>query len=174
MRSDRRLASADSDFPSPPHRARQEQVGDIGASDQQDESDDAEQYHEGLAHRPGRKLAKRNQKHIVARGDGILLVQARNDGVDIALRLRERDAVLEAADDVQIVGFAVGADISLPVGKGAENFRDNVNRIDPDLNVRAAVAQVGGQDADDLHGLVVERRGRPTTRSPAKWLCQKP
>jgi hypothetical protein len=25
-----------------------------------------------------------------------------------------------------------------------------------------------------LHGLVVERRGRPTTRSPAKWLCQKP
>jgi len=108
---------ADGDFPPPCHRARQEQVGDIGAGDQQNEADDGEQYHEGLAHGPGRKLAQRNQKHIVARGDGILLVQARNDGVDIALCLRERDAGLEAADNGEVMGFAIGADISLPVGK---------------------------------------------------------
>src|SRR6267143_269968 len=149
----------DGDFPSPRHRARQEQIRDIGASNQQDEADDGEQYHEGLAHRPGRELTQRNQLYIVARGDGILLVQARNDGVDIALCLRERDAGLEAADDVQIVGFAVAADISLPVGKGAEDLGNDVNRIDPELNVRAAVPEVGGEDADDLHGLVVESEG---------------
>ena len=72
---------------------------------------------------------------------------------------RERDAGLEAADDVQVVGFAVGADIALPVRKGAKDFGNDVNRIDPELNVRAAVAEVGGQDADDLHGLVVESEG---------------
>src|SRR5713226_1978155 len=67
-----------------------------------------------------------------------------------------RAAGLEAADDVEIVGFAVGADISLPLGKGAEDFGNDVDGIDPELNVRSAVPEVGREDADDLHGLVVE------------------
>ncbi|SRR6266480_1116588 len=71
----------------------------------------------------------------------------------------KRDAGLEAADNGEVMGFAIGADISLPLGKGAEDFRDDVNRIDPELNVCTVIMEVGGQDADDLHGLVVESEG---------------
>ena len=94
--------------------------------------------------------------HIVTGGDGILLVQARNDGVDIALGLRECDAWFEAADDGEVVGFAVVSDISLPVGKGAEDFRNDVHWIDPEQDVGSAIAEVGWENANDLHGLVIE------------------
>jgi hypothetical protein len=134
-------------------------MGDIRTSDQQDEADNAEQHDEGLVHGSGRQLAQRNQLYIVARGDGILLMQTSNDGVDIALRLREGDAGLEAADNVEIVDFAIGAYVSLPVGKGTEDFWDDVNGIDPELNIRADKAKVGREYSDDLHGLFVESEG---------------
>lgn len=79
---------------------------------------------------------------IVTGGDGILLVQARNDGVDIALGLRECDAWFGVADDGEVVSFAVVSDISLPVGKGAEDFRNDVHWIDPEQDLGSSVAEV--------------------------------
>ena len=68
----------------------------------------------------------------------------------------KRDAGLEAADNGEVMGFAIGADISLPLGKGAEDFGNDVDWIDPQQDVGSAVAEVGWENANDLYRLVIE------------------
>ena len=87
-----------------------------------------------------------------------MLTDAAHDGGDVGLGLRERDTGLQAADYAEVVIFAVGAEFAFPVGGCAEDFRNRIDGIDPELDV-AAVAEAGGKDADELYGLIVEADG---------------
>jgi len=123
-----------------------------------------------LTHRAGEELAERNELHSMAGACGVLLVDAAHDAGNVGLRLRKRDAGLETADDIEIVRFAVSANFALPVGEGAKDFRNNVDGVDPELNV-VAIAEAGGKDSDDLHGLIIEGDGFADDRAVASEMA---
>ena len=93
----------------PRRRARQQQVGDVGAGDEQHEADRAHQRQEDDADRAGvEALVERLDD-----ADGQLLVAGRvgrgqplDDAVELGLRLRGRDAGLQPREDGQVADVA--------------------------------------------------------------------
>jgi hypothetical protein len=134
------------------------EIGDVGAGDEQYQTDDSEQHEKRLTHRAGEELAERNKLNSVAGALGVLLMDALHNAGNVGLCLRQRHTRLETANDIEVVVFAVGAEFAFPIGEGAEDFRNNVDGIDPELNV-VAVAEAVGKDSDNLHGLIVEGDG---------------
>jgi len=88
----------------------------------------------------------------------MLLTDAVHDAGNVGLCLRKRNAGLEATNDIEVVVFAVRAELALPIGEGAKDFRNGIDRIDPELDV-IAVAETRGKDSNDLHGLIIKVDG---------------
>jgi hypothetical protein len=96
-RADRR---SDGDLLLPCCRAREQQIGDVRASDQQHESDRAEQDEQrGLELRRHECLAERDQPRAPFPYFRELAAQARRDRRHLRLRLRQRHTVAQSADD---------------------------------------------------------------------------
>ena len=87
-----------------PRETRQRQVGDVGARDQQHERRGAEQDEERRPSAARELGAQRRHRHGEALrlvvGVGVLLVQARGDALDLGAGLLDRDAGLEAREDL--------------------------------------------------------------------------
>lgn len=105
-------------------------IGNVGAGDEKDQADNAEENEKGLAHWVGEDFTKGNELDRVAGGDHVLLVDVVHDAEDVGLGLGDRYARPEAADDIEVVRLAIGAELALPVGEGVEDFRNDVDRID--------------------------------------------
>ena len=90
-------------------RARQQQVGHVGAGDEQDEKDGAHQREQRRPHVGDEVLA--NRLHVEVQARGLLGGESRSqlvrDAIDVRLRFGNRDARLEAADDADADVVAV-------------------------------------------------------------------
>jgi hypothetical protein len=76
----------------------------------------------------------------VAGGFGMLLADAVHDAGNIGLCLGERNSRLETANDVEVMVFAISAEFAFPIGGGAEDFGNDIDGVDPELDV-AAIAE---------------------------------
>ncbi len=141
-RSNRDLAAA-------PGGADQQQVGDVGAGDQQDEPDRAEQHVEGRADVGDHLLAEAAnvERLVLVEHAPVLLLVLLGRHLQPGGGLGDRHAGLQLAGDVEVVALVVGVEIELEghphVGVGAELA--DVERL-PD-------------DADDGVGLAAQRDG---------------
>ncbi len=93
---------ADGDFLFASRRARQQQVGHVGAGDQQDQRDRAEQHQQRAAHVAHHLLLQADHVHAEAGAALVFDADAAGDDVDIGLRLLHGDARLEADEDVVV------------------------------------------------------------------------
>ena len=149
---------ADSNFTAAADGPDEEEIGDVGAGDQKYQADDPEQDEQRLTHRASEQFAEWNELDRVAGGFSMLLADAVHDAGNIGLCLGERNSRLETANDVEVMVFAISAEFAFPIGGGAEDFGNDIDGVDPELDV-AAIAETGGKDSDDLHGLIVEGDG---------------
>ena len=85
----------------PRGRARQQQVGDVGAGDQQHETDGAEQNQQRARDIADDLLVHRHQPHAEPCIGRILAFEPRGDPIHVRLRGAARDARAQAADDRQ-------------------------------------------------------------------------
>ena len=141
--------AADGDLFLPGDGAREEQVGDVGAGDQEDDADGAEQEEEGIA-----GVAE----HVIAEGgDGgadlvigvrVLLFETGGEGGEVGAGLLEGDAGLHAPDGV--VGM---------VAAEAQAFAVHGER-GPHLRAEGEL-EGGGHDAHDFVLTGVEFDGLP-------------
>src|SRR4030095_10210882 len=93
---------ADGNFTAAADGPRKEKIGNVGAGDQEYQTNDAEQDEECLTHRASEQLAQRNELYSVASGLGVLLADAVHNAGNVGLCLGKGDTGLEAADDVQV------------------------------------------------------------------------
>ena len=92
--------AADGKFTATRRGARQEQVGDVRAGDQQHKSHGSEQYQERRADIAYQIVVQRNGVDpMVLVVLGILAGQAGGNGVEFRLRLLRRDTLLQATDN---------------------------------------------------------------------------
>src|SRR5580700_1038360 len=125
--------------------AREKQVGDVDARDEQNESDggkqDEQERLDALHHflfygRDGDAAIFVS----VGIGDGEIV----SDGGHVRARLRERDALLDASHAINAgMDFAVAEERIL---RGAERY---VHVAGTEINVATAKVEIGGQHADD-------------------------
>jgi hypothetical protein len=90
--------------------AREQQVGDVGAGDEEDEHDRDHEHDQRRAHRRGVRLVER--EHLDAAALlllGVGLLEARGDGDHVGLRLVEAGVALHAGVDLQVVAAALRA-----------------------------------------------------------------
>ncbi len=82
--------------------AREKKAGDIGASNQENQGDRADEDHECRAHVADENVLQRIEPHAPSGvGDGILRGEVSGDGVEFGLSLRDGDAGLEQADGTE-------------------------------------------------------------------------
>ena len=129
----------------------EQQVGDVGARDEQHETDRGQQHQQG---RPAVAHQVLVQQHGVEPGLGVDLVGKRRgvtagDDFDLVGGLRERDAGFETALHQQVAGAAVDQ-----VGRQAFEVKDPGG---PRLGLVERKTEPGRQDADDRLGYAVER-----------------
>ena len=161
------------DLARPCRRARQQQVGDVGAGDQQDEADRAHQGQEHDADRAGVEAFVERLDDA----DGELLVagrmsrgQALDDAVELGPRLRGGDAGLQAREHGEVADVAAAALLrrrdrrhpQLGVGRELDAGRHHADHrgrlaVDADRQAEhaaiAAVARLPQRVAEDHHAL---------------------
>jgi len=85
-------------------RARDQQVGDVDARDEQHARDGAEQHDERRAHARHQHVVKRHQRRALAgRFVRVRVLVAGRNGIDFRERLRARHAGAQTSDHHQIV-----------------------------------------------------------------------
>ena len=108
---------ADRNFFLAGHGARQQQIGHVGAGDQQDAGDRAEQDQQGAARVADHLLLQRDDAESQAAIGRIVLrmivAQAGGERIHFGLGLGRGDAGLEFADDVVVLVVAVLGGIGL-------------------------------------------------------------
>ena len=141
---------ADRELAGPAARAREEEVGHVGAGDEEDERDRAEEDEEERPHVSDHRVGERHQARAGALvGVGIGEGETARDAVEVGLRLRDRHAGSQPPDAVDAeAGAAVLQERVLPL---------------PDRHVDVAALEVPHdevearrQDADDGEVLAVE------------------
>ena len=149
-------------------RSREQQVGHVGARDEQHRADGEQQHHQRRPHVAEHLGRRRHQREaelavVVVR---VLLQEARGDRVDLGLRLRERRAGPQASERVQPV-IAALLRVVRPERQRHPDLRERPARVVERQPQRRR------QDADDGVGLGVEldrasddRRIRSELRSP--------
>jgi len=89
--------------------AREKKIGDVGASDEQNEADGADQCEQGRANVAGELLAKRNGEGAkLGVLLGVLLFELFGDDGKVGVGGGEGDARFEAGDDVKVVAAVIG------------------------------------------------------------------
>src|ERR1700677_1473944 len=134
--------------------ASKQQIGDVGAADQQDEAHRSEQQNERLANVADKSLGQGSEvespralRRIIRR---ILLLQRCNQGIETPLRGLRRETRLKARDGLE--------------GQTRAAHRRRVVRKSPRrpqfgtalLAGLTLVAKAGGHDADNMSGIVVK------------------
>ena len=128
---------ADGNLLAPRRGACQEEVGDVGAGDQQDQTDDGHQ--EAAGHdektpevRVDRRLGDREKDGTPpAVGGGILLLQALGDRLDGGVRLLDRHARLETGDGIEQQGAAVVVVLGLEAGQDLRVHGERYPQLGP-------------------------------------------
>ena len=93
---------ANGEFACPAGRAREQQIADIHARDQQHEPDRAQQHPQDRPDITDQSFLERDERRAIASvGLGIGVGESPHHSVQIGLRLRERDARLEPANAVK-------------------------------------------------------------------------
>ncbi len=153
---------ADGDFTGPRGGAREQQVGDVDARDQQHEHHGAEEHEQGPTYVSDEHVEQRlDANGVPADFLGILLCQSPLDSIEIGFGLLRRDAGFQAADNTNVVG----APLIVAEVLGTEHERH------PELDAVRKVEPLG-HDADDGVGLSFQvdraaRRGRDSRRTAA-------
>ena len=116
---------AHGDFFAASDGAREQEIGDVGACDQENERDGAEQNYQGAAGVADDLFLQRHDSEGEAAIGriflGMILAEAGGERVHFGLRLRDGDAGLELADDVVVFVVAILRGIRLH-RKRQENF----------------------------------------------------
>ena len=147
---------ADGDFLLARRRAREQQVRDVGARDEQHERHRAQHHEHRAAHVADDRFDERHDVDREGPVALVLLANPRGDGGDVRVRLRHRHARLQARHEVVVL---VAAAIH---GIGAERERQEQVHLPVladrrhDLGVQQ---EVGPEHADDLE--LVLRLARP-------------
>src|SRR5207247_9215983 len=88
--------------------AREQHIGDVGRSNQQNEENRAEQHQYRQLEVPDDLLLQGNEPHrMIHIGRWILCSQRASDRIDIGLRLLARHARLQARHDVEVVTVTI-------------------------------------------------------------------
>ncbi len=149
----------DGDLALPSHGAAQHEAGQIGARNQQDEADGAQQDQQGSSNRRVdlrlgegcRHAAPRRTRRVVTGAvAGECLLHSTNDHLQIRVRRRRRDLGFAARDDIQPVGHAHAQSSGIVhEGRGQGRYRH------PELRGPGLPAKVRGSDAHDRHDLPI-------------------
>ena len=137
---------ANGEFPSASRGADHQQIGHVGASDQQNESHGAEKNQQKRLDLPDDAVAQRNHEHLNA---AVLLWvgggQARVDGIHFRAGLRGRDAGRQAAESP-----------ASSAGCGVPPYRPEMQRH-PDFGIaRGCEFKFTRQHADDANAVGIE------------------
>ena len=150
-----RLANGDLGLPSA--GARQEEVGDVHAADQEDQPDGAEQQNQRLADVAHDRFLERHQsnrppalRRVIG---GILLLQARDQRVEPALRRRQRQPGFETRDRFRQIPPVARR---LRLQRRAEEARCRPDFGVPFCRSRARRVKAGRHDADDAVQVGIE------------------
>ena len=146
--------AARSDELAPPRdRARQQQVGDVGARNQQHEPDGGEQDEKGRPHVAAQGVAHRRDRNGAGLVIGWMLpAQLLADAVHLGRRAVDGDARLQLGQGVN--GPAAAAAIRLIV---ADRHPDLGGRVEEPLGVERL--ERSGHDAEDAERPVLQRDG---------------
>ncbi len=135
----------------PERRTREHQPGDIGARDQQQDTNGAEERPDGLARRSNDVIQKRRDDNGVAdEWRGPLAIQVLGNCREVRGRFARCHAVLEAANEVQDAD--IGQNVGLPrLARGGQARRQRRPQLRP-----ARVVEARRHDADDFLHLLIE------------------
>ena len=144
---------ADSDFSRARSGPGEQKIGDIGARDEQYETDGTEQNEQGRFHLADEKIAQRDHADgptVVV--FGILFCETVGDRVELSVRLIESDARLDATSQSKPMASA-----TLEPTPEKRIINDRNPYLAALLHLRKA--EVGRHDADDGERALVERDG---------------
>ena len=151
----------------PGRPAREQEVGHVGARDEQDQRDGAEENEQGGAHGTEHDACQRLQGHAARVVLGVGALQVGGDGGQLLLRERNGCRLAQPPQDEDGMRLARrrprvrserGPDVHT---HGASPVRESTRVIGGLEDLERAEVRRGGQHSDDLVGEIVDAQAAP-------------